>query len=66
MFRLWAKIIKDNHLLKDLTVENDTEDTRTHKVFPRQTDLAGVQHRGISAPRQNQIFAGSIHRNDSL
>ena len=33
MFRLWAKIIKDNHLLKDLTVENDTEDTRTHKVF---------------------------------
>ena len=33
MFRVWAKIIKDNHLLKDLTVENDTEDTRTHKVF---------------------------------
>ncbi len=33
MFRLWAKIIKDNHLLTDLTVENDTEDTRTHKVF---------------------------------
>ena len=27
MFRLWGKIIKDNHLIKD------TEDTRTHKIF---------------------------------
>ncbi|MBO5371246.1 MAG: hypothetical protein J6A75_00850 [Lachnospiraceae bacterium] len=33
MFRLWAKEIKDNHLLQDMTVENDKEDTRTHKVF---------------------------------
>lgn len=33
MFRLWGKIIKDNHLLKDMTVSNDTEDTRTHKIF---------------------------------
>ncbi len=27
MFRLWAKIFKDNHLLQD------SRDTRTHKVF---------------------------------
>ena len=33
MFRLWGKIIKDNHLIKDMTVANDTEDTRTHKIF---------------------------------
>ena len=33
MFRLWGKIIKDNHLIKDMTVSNDTEDTRTHKIF---------------------------------
>ena len=33
MFRLWGKLIKDNHLLKDMTVSNDTEDTRTHKIF---------------------------------
>ena len=33
MFRLWRKIIKDNHLIKDMTVSNDTEDTRTHKIF---------------------------------
>lgn len=33
MFRLCGKIIKDNHLIKDMTVSNDTEDTRTHKIF---------------------------------
>ena len=33
MFRLWGKIIKDNHLIKDMTVSNDTEDTRTHKIL---------------------------------
>ena len=33
MFRLWAKEFKDNRMLKDMTVCNDKEDTRTHKVF---------------------------------
>lgn len=33
MFRLWGKIWKDNHLLNDLTVQDDSEDTRTHKIF---------------------------------
>lgn len=33
MFRLWAKIIKDNHLLKDTVICDDSEETRTHKVF---------------------------------
>lgn len=33
MFRLWGKIFKDNRMLKDMTVSNDTEDTRTHKIF---------------------------------
>ena len=28
-----AKIIKENHLLKDVVICNDQEDTRTHKVF---------------------------------
>ena len=32
MFRLWIKLIDDNHLIKDLVVEDDTMDTRTHKV----------------------------------
>lgn len=33
MFRLWGKMFKENRLLKDMTVSNDTEDTRTHKIF---------------------------------
>ena len=33
MFRLWAKIFKDNHLMEDVVICNDKEDTRTHKVF---------------------------------
>ena len=33
MFRLWAKIFKENHLIKDVVICNDQEDTRTHKVF---------------------------------
>lgn len=33
MFRLWGKIWKDNRLLKDTTVCDGTDDTRTHKIF---------------------------------
>ncbi len=33
MFRLWGKIWRDNHLLKDTTICDDSQDTRTHKVF---------------------------------
>ena len=33
MFRIWAKIFRDNRLLRDTVICNDTQDTRTHKVF---------------------------------
>lgn len=33
MFRLWGKIWKDNHLLRDTVFCDDREDTRTHKIF---------------------------------
>lgn len=33
MFRLWGKAIRDNHLIWDTVVCDDSEDTRTHKVF---------------------------------
>ncbi len=33
MFRLWGKIYKNNRLMKDTTICNDADDTRTHKVF---------------------------------
>lgn len=33
MFRLWGKIWKDNHLIKDTVICDDSDDTRTHKIF---------------------------------
>lgn len=31
--RIWAKIFRNNHMLRDTVVEDDRPDTRTHKVF---------------------------------
>ena len=33
MFRLWAKEFKDNRMLRDIVIEDDTSETRTHKVY---------------------------------
>ena len=33
MFRLWGKIWKDNRMLQDTVVCDDSDDTRTHKIF---------------------------------
>lgn len=33
MFKLWVKEIKDNHLLRDVTIEDNSDDTRTHKIM---------------------------------
>lgn len=31
--KIWFKIMKENHLLSDVTLTDDSEDTRTHKIF---------------------------------
>ena len=33
MFRGWGKLLRDNRMVRDITICNDAEDTRTHKVF---------------------------------
>lgn len=33
MFRLWAKTFHNNHMLQDVVIADNSEDTRTHKVF---------------------------------
>ena len=33
MFRLWGKEFKDNHMLRDTVICDETDDTRTHKIF---------------------------------
>ena len=31
--RIWFKIFKENHLLRDTVITRDEADTRTHKIF---------------------------------
>lgn len=31
--RIWFKIMKDNHLLRDTTITDESSETRTHKIF---------------------------------
>lgn len=33
MFRLWARTFKDNHMLRDVCIADESPDTRTHKIF---------------------------------
>ena len=33
MFRLWARIFKDNRMQRDIVICNETNDTRTNKIF---------------------------------
>lgn len=40
MFRMWAKIWKKNHLVKDVVIENDDKNlNRTKKVFAAVDDI---------------------------
>lgn len=31
--RIWFKMMKDNHMLRDMTVTDESAETRTHKIF---------------------------------
>ncbi len=33
MFRLWGKLWKNNRMLQDTVYEEESDDTRTHKIF---------------------------------
>ena len=33
MFRLWGKIWKDSHMVCDTVYEEESDETRTHKIF---------------------------------
>lgn len=33
MFRLWAKIFRDNRMIKDTVIIDTSTETRTHKIF---------------------------------
>ena len=33
MFRLWVKLIRENRMVRDTVICDDSDDTRTHKVL---------------------------------
>ncbi|MQN02309.1 MAG: hypothetical protein DUD27_00240 [Lachnospiraceae bacterium] len=37
--QIWFKLVKDNHILREVTITDDSDDTRTHKVM-RSVDQA--------------------------
>lgn len=39
---MWGKIFKDNRMIKDQTISNDTNDTRTHKVFEALNEICDI------------------------
>ncbi|MDO4555428.1 MAG: hypothetical protein Q4B70_09820 [Lachnospiraceae bacterium] len=40
MFRVWGKIWKSNHMIKDITIENPSADqSRTSKVYAALNDM---------------------------
>ena len=39
MFRLWGKIWKENRLVKDAVITDESNDTRTHKIFHALDEL---------------------------
>ena len=64
MFRLWGKMWESNHLIKDIVIDDDSEDTRTHKIFRAlqeicyEFDLEKVRHGKLSP-----VFFGSALTN---
>lgn len=37
--RIWFKMFENTHLLKDMTVTNETDETRTHKIFQAMDEV---------------------------
>ncbi len=39
--KIWGRMVENNHLLKDMTVTDDSNDTRTHKIFRAIEEICG-------------------------
>ena len=41
MFRLWGRLFKDTHMIKDIVIERD-DDTRTHRVLRAVDEICRI------------------------
>ena len=74
--KIWFKIWENTHLLKSETIEDDTEDTRTHKIFHAleevclKWDLGKPiwfdANSGISKACANEVWQGQFCRGNRI
>ena len=62
MFRLWGKLFKDNRMVKDMTVCDDSSDTRTHKIFRGLEDICYAWDLGKPIWLDSRIFSATKKR----
>ena len=53
--RIWFKQWKDSRMLRDLVIEDDSDETRTHKVFQALDYITTVKSSLVHVPK----FKGS-------
>ena len=56
MFRLWGKEFKDNRMLRDTVICNESDDTRTHKIFHALDEICyefDLSQSGSTLPSRN-------------
>lgn len=65
MFRIWAKIWKENRMLKDMVVCNsDAQMTRTHKVFAAIDEICNAFD--LSKPLWFDITVAEFKKHDKV
>ncbi|MCF0145705.1 MAG: hypothetical protein HUJ73_03870 [Eubacterium sp.] len=45
--RFWGKLFKDNRMLNDMTVTDDSDDTRTHKILHALEEICRENDLGV-------------------
>lgn len=59
--RIWAKEILDNRLVKDIVITDNSDDTRTHKVFHALEEICQVFDLGKPIWLDSTISDFQIH-----
>ena len=63
MFRLWAKIFKDDRMIKDMVVSNDSPELRrTQKIFAAMDDIC--REYDLSKPLWLESTIADFRRHD--
>ena len=59
---IWAREWKNNHMLRDCTVEDYSEDTRTHKIFHALDEVCSTFDLSHPETLPLPVYAGLLCR----